>query len=100
MSEIPELDQLIEESENIRRNKKYRQEDRFFKFSMFLLMFSFPLMFFSFLIFGINIGSGVLATYMFLICSLFFYRAMCDLTKEFLKDDWEGVDMTKRYHRK
>jgi hypothetical protein len=97
---IPELDRLIEESENVRNNKKYRRQDRIFKISMMLMLFSFPLFLISTLIFGVNIGSIIVSCCFLASITPMILECFFDLKKEFLKDNWKNVDMTKRYVRK
>ena len=94
------LDQFIEESENFRRNRKLRQQDRFSRMFFILLFLSFPLLFLSFLFFGPNIGSIILMSYMAIIFAPFLLISFCDIITDLLKDDWKGRDMTKRYHSK
>lgn len=100
MSDVPELDRMIEESENVRRNMKWRRRDRLFKLSFLLQFLSFPLFFLSVFVFGVNIASFILLCYFCLSLLPLLFEAFGDIMQNFLKDDWEGVDMTKRYQRK
>jgi len=100
MSSIPELDRLIEESENVRRNQKWRRQDRRFKTAILFMILFFNLSLLSFFI--LPPSAIIFITCFFSVFILFplLYEASRDLILELLKDDWEGVDMTKRYNRK
>lgn len=100
MSDVPELDQLIEESENVRRNKKWRRQDRFFKFFVSTTLFGFFLFFISLFVFGPETASVIICV--FFLCGMlpFICETFFDMIGHLLKDDWEGRDMTKRYQRK
>jgi hypothetical protein len=100
MSKVPELDRLIEESENFRTNMRWRKRDRLFKLFMLQLIIIFPLFFLLFLSFGPAVSSCIISIYFFAICSFMLVQSFKDLFEDFLKDDWEGKDMTKRYNRK
>ena len=100
MSDIPELDRLIEESENIRRNQNWRRQDRFFKLSMLFIIFSFLSFILTIPVFGPEVAAVILVVF-FIGCLMpLLYMAFRDVFFELLKDDWEGRDMTKRYMRK
>lgn len=100
MSDIPELDRLIEESENFRRNKKWRRQDRIFKLSILFGIFSFVLFFFSIFVFGPEIASIILTCFFVASIVPVLCEALIGIIHDLLKDDWEGRDMTKRYQRK
>jgi len=100
VSEIPELDRLIEESEIVRSNIKTRKRDMMFKTSMLRLILIFPLFFVLCLVFGPSLGIQVTCAYFFIILIPPLLEAYNDLVGGLLKDDWEGRDMTKRYSSK
>ena len=100
MSEIPDLDRLIEESEIVRSNIKARKRDMMLKASMLRLILVFPLLFILCLIFGPSLGTQVTCAYFLIILIPPLLEAYNDLVRDFLKDDWEGRDMTRRYSSK
>jgi hypothetical protein len=100
MSDIPELDRLIEESENVRRNQKWRRQDRRFKAAVLSMILFFNISLLSFFVLPTNIFVFVVCFFFVLILFPLLYEASIEIISELIKDDWEGVDMTKRYHRK
>lgn len=98
MSDVPELDRLIEEAENLRTNMKWRKRDRFFKLTLFFFSLLIPVSFLFMLFFPSYAAAPIIALFIVILFSLAF--AFFDMVSLLLKDDWEGVDMTKRYNRK
>lgn len=98
MSDVPELDKLIEESDNYRSNISWRKKDRFFKLSFSFMLFIVPIFLFFVAFFPsyVMLPFSLLVAFFVAILSLCFFDVMSFL----FKDDWDGVDMTKRYQRK
>lgn len=100
MSDIPELDRLIEENENFRCNIKWRRRDRSFKIFMLLMILLFPIYFFNIFVFGVEVASILMVVYFILSLLPFVCECFFDIIEDVLKDDWKSRDMTKRYMRK
>jgi len=100
MSDIPELDRLIEENENFRCNMKWRRRDRSFKLFMLFMILLFPMYFFNIFIFGVEIASMLIVVLFILSLSPLIYECSLDIFEGLLKDDWKNIDMNKRYNRK
>jgi sterol desaturase/sphingolipid hydroxylase (fatty acid hydroxylase superfamily) len=95
-----ELDRLIEENENLRRNKKWQRKDKMFKLSMLLMLLAFPFMFLTLLICGPQIATICVTIYFLILCFLAFFEMFIDLREDFFKDSYKNIDMTKKYYRK
>lgn len=100
MSDIPELDHLIEENENFRYNIKWRRRDKSSKFFMLFMILLFPVYFLNIFIFGLEVAS-ILMVILFILSLLpLIYECLTDMVEDLLKDDWKNIDMNKRYNRK
>lgn len=98
MSDVPELDKLLEEAENVRRNKKWARNDRLFRHTIGYMLLSVLLIFPAGLLFG-PLGAVVIA--MCFILSIL--PALCLSVYDLLSDcftDPPPRDPTKRYNYK
>jgi hypothetical protein len=85
MSDIPELDKIIEENHNFRFNKKMRNNERLFYYVVY-----FSIAFFAVFLFGLfSKFLALLAGFLFILCFIKF--------KGNFKDSFEGKDLYKRY---
>lgn len=88
MSDIPELDKIIEENHNYRFNKKMRNQTRLF---IYMVYFSISFLF----VFLLGIFSKFLSLLFGFLSILFFIKF-----KDKFKDGFEGKDLYKRYSYK
>lgn len=100
MSDIPELDRLIEENENFRCNMKWRRRDQSSKLFMLSMILLFPMYFFNIFIFGVEVASILMVIFLILSFLPFVYECLTDMVEYLLKDDYKNIDMNKRYNRK
>lgn len=85
MSDVPELDKLIEENHNFRFNKKMRNNERFF---IYMVYFSAALL----VVFLIGLVSSFFALSAGFLFVLYFIKF-----KNNFKDSFEEKDLYKRY---
>lgn len=100
MSDVPELDRIIEESENVRRNKKWQKRDRAFKLTMLCLFLMIPILLISTVLFGAEFAAIITTGLLMFALVPMAVEITFEIITDLLKDDWEGKDMTKRYNRK
>lgn len=95
MSDVPELDRLIEEADNVRRNTRWETRDRIFRHSLGYLMLCVLLIIPSALLLG-PFGVYIIATCAVVSLCPAFCLAVSELLKECFTDP-PPRDPTKRY---
>jgi hypothetical protein len=100
VSDVPELDKIIEESENVRRNKKWQRRDKAFKLTMLCLLLMIPIFLIGTVLFGAEFAAIITTGLLIFTLLPMAVEATFEIINDLLKDDWEGKDMTKRYNRK
>jgi hypothetical protein len=95
MSDVPELDKLIEEHENVKRNLRFLHRDRMFKRHM-LSMITIVILTIPLLLILRDLGAIIISVWFGVSIIDMFYNMILDL----LKEKEPKIDLTKRYHYK